>query len=488
MSMTRAPEEHSPRLPPGTQVGEWRVVDWQGQGAYGTVYRALRLGQEESGPVALKLAVYPWDRRFAREAELLSRIHHPNVPRLLGQGLLRYASGTEHPYLVMEWVEGMPLYAWAKQHAPSSSQLLLLLAQVARTLAAIHAANAVHRDVKGDNILVRHSDGRALLIDFGSGQFQGAPRLTWQSLPPLTPAYRSAQACLFHILSVRDRDAYYEATPADDIFALGVTAYRLVMGEYPPPMEPHEDETGAWRVTSPDPRPLLEQNPRVEPHVRELILRMLAPSPEARGTAEALAEALEAAAAERPRVRLTDSPQAAKAAEVAPPKAVTPAGEEGRPEPRARGLTWAPWLALTAAGVVAVLLWTARPAHVPPVHVSVSTRRASHSQAPDAGTAAVGNSTPKTPQAAAQPPAEKKPIAQDPPPEPRPGQTRPDEKGRCPGRTQVLINKGCWVEHPSMTAEACRENGYTLLKGRCYTPALAPPRVPVPTSNPSEAP
>jgi serine/threonine protein kinase len=124
----------------------------------------------------------PWDPRFAREAQLLSRIHDPSVPRLFDLGVRRLASGAMPPSLVMQWIEGVPLYEWGSEYAPSPGQLLLLVAQLARALATTHAAHAAHRDVKGDNIRVRHSDERAVLMDFGSGHFQGAARLTWGSL------------------------------------------------------------------------------------------------------------------------------------------------------------------------------------------------------------------------------------------------------------------------------------------------------------------
>jgi serine/threonine protein kinase len=487
--MEHPPEEHSPRLPPGTLVGNWRVEAWQSQGAYGAVYRAVQVGQEHAGPVALKLSLSPWDARFAREAQLLSRLSHPSIPRLLGQGVLRSPSGAEHPFFVMEWVEGTPLYAWAEQHAPSQRQVCQLLAQLARALEALHASGAVHRDVKGDNVVVRHSDGRAMLIDFGSGHFQGAARLTWRSLAPGTPAYQSAQAGLFHIRCAREKDSYYAPTAADDLFALGVTAYRLVMGQYPPPMDAQEDEQGGWRVTSPDPRPLLEKNPQVRPMLRECILRLLSDEPSARGSAAQLAEALEAEAEKHV---AEFRPAATPAPEVSPPTAPvsTRASEfQERPRTQAHKWAWRPWLALAAAAVSAVLLWPWQPVHAPPGSVSASTSEAEHAQVPDAGTAAAGDTAPTEPQASHPPPSERKSITQDSPfmpaaDQPR-RQTKPDAKGRCPGRLQVAFDGGCWVEH--LPAEGCAENGYMLLKGKCYAPVLEVPQKAVPTSSPSKA-
>jgi hypothetical protein len=71
----------------------------------------------------------------------------------------------------------------------------------------------------------------------------------------------------------------------------------------------------------------------------------------------------------------------------------------------------------------------------------------------------VGEAAPTKPQASTPPPTQKKPVAQAPLPEPRPGQTRPDKKGRCPGSKQVHINGGCWFEVLQMSAEECVENG-----------------------------
>jgi len=145
----RTLEERVHPLAPGTRVGAWRVRAWQGQGGYGAVYRAERVGWRRSQPGALKVSLSPWGWRMEREVELLSRLSHPSIPRLLDPGGPWPPSGVEHPFFVMEWVEGTPLYAWAEQRAPSCRQVCRVLAHLARALEAVHAAGAVHRDVRG---------------------------------------------------------------------------------------------------------------------------------------------------------------------------------------------------------------------------------------------------------------------------------------------------------------------------------------------------
>ncbi|HEX8706422.1 MAG TPA: protein kinase, partial [Myxococcaceae bacterium] len=133
----------------------------KGEGAYGAVYRAERGGFRRSEPGALKGSLLLWNARREREVELLSRLNHPSIPRLLDRGGALLPSVKEYPFFVMEWVQGPALYAWAEQQMPSGEQVCRVLAQVARALEAVHAAGAVHRDVKGDNVLVRLSDKRA---------------------------------------------------------------------------------------------------------------------------------------------------------------------------------------------------------------------------------------------------------------------------------------------------------------------------------------
>jgi hypothetical protein len=286
-------------LPVGMRVGPWRVSAWTGRGAYGTLYCVEHEGREAEGEFALKMAITPGDERFGREAELLSRVSSPHVPRFREQGVWEHPAGA-FPYVVMEFVEGEPLYAWAARRNPSSRQVLRLLAQVARALEATHAAGGVHRDVKGSNVLVRSADGRAFLTDFGAGHYKGAATLTAQLLPPGTPAYRSPEAWAFVNAFLRHPTAHYPASPCDDLFALGVMAYRLVTDEYPPPTQPGEDGSEVWREGGPGARPVRELNPRVSPALEAVILKLLsiAPAERFQGRAREVAQALEQAAEE----------------------------------------------------------------------------------------------------------------------------------------------------------------------------------------------
>jgi len=193
-----------------------------------------------------------------------------------------------HPYVAMQWLQGRPLYDWAALRNPTSRQVLRMLAQVAHALQALHGLQAVHRDVKGANLLVRPGDSWVFLMDLGLASYAGASELTPQPFPPGTLTYRSPEAWRFVQRFGNTPTARYVATPADDLFALGVTAYRLVTDEYPASAQLGPD-AGA-------PMPPAELNSRVAPRLEALILQLLSEQPEARGTARELASRLEEAA------------------------------------------------------------------------------------------------------------------------------------------------------------------------------------------------
>ncbi len=474
-------------LPPGTKVGPWRVECRIAQGTYGTVYRAVSSGQDEPVPVALKLALHPEDPRFSREAALLARLDHPSIPLILDHGRWRHSSGAPYPYITMAWIEGTPLYDWAREHNPTSLQVLRLLAHLARALQAVHRVAAVHRDVKGENVLVRHEDTRAILTDFGSSNHRGAFRLTWRTQPPGTPAYRSPEAWRFLLRFGLASDAHYLATPADDVFALGVTAYRLVTGQYPPSTEPGQPEAHVWEQAGTGPQPPHVLNPRVDPLLSELVLRMLSAAPEARGTAKELAEALERAAehsvpeAQQPLFQsLPTPPPSSVTPKPAPVQTSTPPTGKmvtaEKPESRAKSLLWVPWLATTTVGLL-LGFWAGQATSIRLERIRSTAQTASTAEAPDDGTAAGRDNSSQTAPDSTQAPSGKEPVASE-----FPRQATPDAKGRCPDPGHVVRGGLCWVQQ-SMNAEKCERSGYVYEQDKCFAPVFSTRRRP--TSSPS---
>ncbi|MCY1021437.1 serine/threonine protein kinase [Pyxidicoccus sp. MSG2] len=458
-------------LPPGTQIGPWRLVDQRGHGAYGVVYRAVPAESQAADAVALKLALYPGDARFAREAELLSRIHHPAVPSLIDHGHWQPRNGVSHPWLVMEWVEGLPLYEWAQAQRPSSRQVLELLARLARALDATHSAGGLHRDVKGDNIRVRRADDLAVLLDFGSGHHLGAATLTWQPFAPGTSFYRAPEAWRFVLGSRKTRRkppaVAYPPGPSDDVFALGVTAYRLVTGKYPPSAHPWEEDVWLWRPEELAAWAARVINPRCSAELSALVSWMLSERPEARGSAREVAEALERAA--RSAGREADVPlftgEEPRPAGLFPiPQRVTVV----RPHPRVRTR---PWFAATCLGG-ALALSAGGLMSVSGSEEPATPQLAEQDEARDAGTVAVGDSALTAPVALERAPSAWSSITVDVPPKPFSGQRRPDGNGRCPSKVQLAINGGCWTKLPADVKDCDDYWGGVEYRGACYIPVM----------------
>ncbi|WP_225411459.1 serine/threonine-protein kinase [Stigmatella hybrida] len=438
-------------LPDGTRLGPWQVEGRAGYGTYGAVYRVRRTRRLLPQPVALKLARYPNDLRFEREAELLSRIRHPNVPRLLGRGTWKASPrGETHPYVAMQWVEGLRLYDWGQERSLTSRQVLRLLAQVARALEATHARQGLHRDVKGDNILVS-PEGTAFLMDFGCGTWEGAPPLTEGLLAPGTKLYRSPEALSFRWDHRHESHVHYRATPADDVYALGVAAYRLCTGIYPPlatdPSIVGDDARDTLEVM----RPPGQLKP-LAPSLESLILRMLSENAQDRGSAGELATALEAAAtAAGPDADVPMRPSDSRRG----------SGGVNRPVSERRGGCLGPMVLMPLAAWLIILLAG---------NLNLAALVEPPSQTEDGGTTGVADAAVEDLQASSVS-RENGPdgLALEMPKEPVPGQRRPP----C-GRFQSNIQGGCWlgILHAS---PPCGESYYEW-KGACYFPAPAPPR------------
>jgi serine/threonine protein kinase len=462
------------------------VEGYAGRGSFGAVYRARLAGFPSSPPVALKMAVFAYDPRLVREGALLSRIHHPSVPRLLDRGWWVIGPRAAHPYLAIEWIDGLPLYEWKRRHRPTASQELRMVAQVASALDALHREGCIHRDVKGDNFLVEPT-GRAVLMDYGSSTWEGAPPLTESLMPPNTREYRSPEALRFEWSQWRKKGARYKAGPSDDLYALGVSAYRLVTGEYPPPetepeeLKAHPQAARAQRMSA------QELQERAGPELSALIEQLLADDPPGRGSAGEVSVAAERAAeqvASRIDVPLHPSPSSTVEAVAEPLPAGTPpasvrssAEKQRNPvhaRPRAAARSQEAWRGLAVIAGLVVLIAAAfsmdrwLPVDAPRM---AQAEKPHPGRPPEAEPTGLGDSAPIDSERRELPPVSGKALALEMPPEPLPGQRR----APCRRRGDVEVNGGCWSKWA--LTPPCGDDKYEW-RGACYGPLFERGRAP----------
>jgi serine/threonine-protein kinase len=283
-------QEQQEEVAPSTLVHGYRIEKKLGSGGFGKVYLAWR----DERPYALKFihleSVGEWGWR---ELYLLLPLALPNVVRLLSH--VRWPEeAPEYLVLVMEYVEGRTLYDWAREENPCALDVTGMFLKLVGALEGVHAAGVLHRDLKGENVLVRNGDGALVVVDFGSGASDKAPRVTRGMWAPGTYEYRSPESVRFLRSDSRKEGERYVHAVADELFALGVILYVLLTDEYP---FWGGDE---WEVL----REILLREPTA-PHVLdrrvpralgELCMRLLSKEPQGRpASAGALREELEAA-------------------------------------------------------------------------------------------------------------------------------------------------------------------------------------------------
>ena len=203
--------------------GPWRVLRSLGAGGMGEVWLAERADGEYEQRAAIKQVAYPTPgllQRFRQERQILARLEHPHIARLIDGGV--DARGA--PYFAMEYVEGVTITAFARRLDVRATLELFLEACAAVRFA--HQNLVVHRDLKPSNILVA-ADGAPKLLDFGIAKVlaaadTGTDAATGTGLRLLTPDYAAPEQ--FRGETV---------TTATDVYALGVVLYELLAGVRP---------------------------------------------------------------------------------------------------------------------------------------------------------------------------------------------------------------------------------------------------------------
>ncbi|MFQ3647080.1 MAG: serine/threonine-protein kinase [Anaerolinea sp.] len=221
-------EQTAPQLPAqrrgamsGAQLGAYRLLDLVGSGGMAEVYRAEREGSLYAVKVLTRYDELPTElfERFTREAELTSRLRHPNIVTVHTYGEQRHCF-----YMVMELIEGMNLYSFLKKHSPLPLETVTLLVErLADALDYVHSCGLVHRDLKPSNLMVNLDlPWRIKLMDFGIAKSTAATRIT----------HTGAIGTIEYMAPEQIREAP-QIDHRADVYALAVITYEMLTGTRP---------------------------------------------------------------------------------------------------------------------------------------------------------------------------------------------------------------------------------------------------------------
>jgi serine/threonine protein kinase len=219
LAQTPAPTEASFT---GRRIGVYRVIREIGRGGMGVVFEAVRDDDEFQKRVALKVAARAafapeFLSRFRHERQILARLEHPHVARLLDGG----TTDEGVPFFAMEYVEGVPIHRYAIDHDLSVEERIGLVLQVCDAVEYAHQNLVIHRDLKPSNILVAR--GSVRLLDFGIAKLidPAQPHDTHTSLLAVTPEYCSPEQLRGQPITTRT-----------DVYSLGLVLFELLTGEH----------------------------------------------------------------------------------------------------------------------------------------------------------------------------------------------------------------------------------------------------------------
>ncbi len=266
-------------LEPGSVVGKYRIERKLGEGGMGAVYAAEHVRLQQRVAIKVLHEAHEAARvRFEREARAASRVQSPHVACVYD--IESMPDGA--PYIVMEYLDGLPLDRWVDIHDASVGEVLRLVAQLCRGLHAAHALGVVHRDVKPENVFVLASAPPCVkIVDFGIAKIleESPAHTTVNSSIMGTPQYMSPE-------QLRGKHVDEKA----DVFSVGVMLHILLAGR--PPF----DEKGPsylMQVLEGQARHLSELRSDLPAELTDAVWSCLAAHAADRPAADALAATLE---------------------------------------------------------------------------------------------------------------------------------------------------------------------------------------------------
>jgi len=210
----------------GERVGAYVIVRELGRGGMGTVFLAERADGQFEKQVAIKILNRGADtaeilRRFRAERQILARLDHPGIARLLDAG----TTDDGLPYFIMDYIVGAPVTRFAVAQKLSTGQRLELFLKICAAVEFAHRNLVVHRDIKPSNILA-NAEGEPKLLDFGIAKLlardEDAAQLTSEAQQHLTPICASPEQAKGEPITV-----------ATDIYSLGALLYEMLSDQKP---------------------------------------------------------------------------------------------------------------------------------------------------------------------------------------------------------------------------------------------------------------
>lgn len=276
-------------------IGRYRVLRLLGEGGMGAVYEA-----EQDQPVrrvAVKimrtgLSMAQHHKRFEHEIQILGRLQHPGIARILEAGTAEaiYAGGlsTRIQYIAMELIEGKPLLEYARTRSLTDSENIELFTRICDAVHHGHQRGVIHRDLKPANVLVV-DPAQPKIIDFG------VARLT-DTEDALSTLHTEAGRMLGTVQYMSPEQVSGNSTNVDvrsDIYSMGVIGFELLCGRLPHAFPDRSLPTMAHQIATTEPARLGSVAPHLRGDLEVILAKALAREPDQRyASAHELAEDL----------------------------------------------------------------------------------------------------------------------------------------------------------------------------------------------------